>query len=223
MIMNASRASLASLLAAAFVPLALAATPAPGASRAALIEKGKSLAGTCAGCHGADGISPVPSQPSLAGMSGAYIARQLEHYKSGQRDNAIMKGFAAPLSSDDMKALGAYYQSLKPRPIGARDLKLAKSAERLWRGGDATRALPACAGCHSPTGAGIPDQYPRIGGQHAEYTMAQLTAFKTGQRGKATEKDANPGGKMMMQIAAKLTDAEIKALAEYAAGLKPNF
>lgn len=221
--MNASRAAFASLLALALVPFAFATTAGAGTTRAALIEKGKSLSGTCAGCHGADGVSPSPAFPSLAGMSGAYIARQLEHYKSGQRENAVMKGFASALSSEEMKALGAYYQSLRPRPAGARDLKLAKSAERLWRGGDATRALPACAACHSPTGAGIPDQYPRIGGQHAEYTIAQLTAFKTGQRGKPTEKDANLGGKMMMQIAAKLTDDEIKALAEYAAGLKPNF
>ncbi len=187
-----------------------------------LVAKGKELSGVCAGCHGADGISPVPSQPSLAGMSGAYIARQLAHYKSGQRENALMKGFAANLSDADMKALGAYYQSLKPRAVGTKDLKLAQTAERLYRGGDQARGLPACAGCHSPTGAGIPAQYPRIGGQHAEYTAAQLTAFKNGSRGKATEKDANLPGKMMMQIAAKLTDAEIKALAEYTAGLSPN-
>jgi len=212
--------ALCGLLVVAAITLVGAADAQPSNT---LIEKGKALSGSCAGCHGADGISPVPSQPSLAGMSGAYIARQLAHYKTGQRENAVMKGFAAALSDADMKALGAYYQSLKPRPVGARDLKLAKSAERLYRGGDVQRAIPACAGCHSPTGAGIPDQYPRIGGQHAEYTAAQLLAFKSGQRGKATEKDANPGGKMMMQIAARLTDAEIKALAEYAAGLKPNY
>ncbi|MCS6996063.1 MAG: cytochrome c4 [Casimicrobiaceae bacterium] len=192
-------------------------------SPSALAEKGKALSGTCAGCHGADGVSLSPQFPSLAGLPAAYIARQLEHYKSGQRENAVMKGFASALSSEDMRALGAYYQSLKPRPAGARDMKLAQSAERLYRGGDAARGLPACAGCHSPTGAGIPQQYPRIGGQHAEYTSAQLLAFKNGQRGKPSEKDANLPGRMMMQIAAKLTEEEIKALAEYAAGLKPNY
>jgi cytochrome c553 len=181
--------------------------------------KGQALAGVCAGCHGVDGHSTVPTQPSLAGMSWQYIARQLKHYKTGQRDNAIMKGFAANLSDADMKALGVYFAAQKPRAVGAKDLTLAKTAERLYRAGDASRSIPACAGCHSPSGAGIPAQYPRIGGQHAEYTLAQLTAFKAGTRGKATKEDANPNGKMMMAIAAKLTDAEMKALAEYTAGL----
>jgi cytochrome c553 len=184
--------------------------------------KGQALAGVCAGCHGADGHSTVPTQPSLAGMGWQYIARQLKHYKTGQRDNAIMKGFAANLSDADMKALGVYYAAQKPRSIGTKDLTLAKTAERLYRAGDAARAVPACAGCHSPSGAGIAGQYPRLGGQHAEYTLAQLTAFKSGARGKATKEDAHPNGKMMMTIAAKLTDAEIKALAEYTAGLKSN-
>lgn len=181
--------------------------------------KGQALAGVCAGCHGADGHSTVPTQPSLAGMSWQYIARQLKHYKTGQRDNAIMKGFAANLSDADMKALGVYFAAQKPRSVGTKDMALAKTAERLYRAGDASRNIPACAGCHSPTGAGIPAQYPRIGGQHAEYTLAQLNAFKAGTRGGATKEDANPNGKMMMAIAQRLTDAEIKALAEYTAGL----
>jgi cytochrome c553 len=184
--------------------------------------KGQALAGVCAGCHGADGHSTVPAQPSLAGMPWQYTARQLRHYKTGQRDNAIMKGFAANLSDADMKALGVYFAAQKPRSIGARDIALAKTAERLYRAGDATRSIPACAGCHSPSGAGIAAQYPRLGGQHAEYTLAQLTAFKTGARGKASKEDAHPNGKMMMTIASRLTDAEIKALAEYTSGLKSN-
>jgi cytochrome c553 len=184
--------------------------------------KGQALAGVCAGCHGADGYSTAPSQPSLAGMSWQYTARQLKHFKTGQRDNAIMKGFAANLSDADMKALGVYYAAQKPRSVGAKDLALAKTAETLYRAGDATRSIPACAGCHSPSGAGIPAQYPRIGGQHAEYALAQLTAYKTGTRGKATKEDANASGKIMMTIAGKLTDAEIKALAEYTSGLKAN-
>jgi cytochrome c553 len=184
--------------------------------------KGQALAGVCAGCHGADGYSSVPSQPSLAGMAWQYTARQLKHFKTGQRDNAIMKSFAANLSDADMKALGVYYAAQKPRSVGTKDVVLAKTAETLYRAGDAARSIPACAGCHSPTGAGIPAQYPRIGGQHAEYTLAQLTAFKSGARGKATKEDSHPNGKMMMTIAAKLTDAEIKALAEYTAGLKSN-
>ena len=184
--------------------------------------KGQALAGVCAGCHGVDGVSPIPTQPNLAGMSWQYIAKQLKHFKTGQRDNAIMKGFSATLSDADMKALGVYFASMKGRPIGTKDEKLAKTAEKLYRAGDATRGIPACAGCHSPSGAGIPALYPRVGGQHAEYTLAQLTAFRSGVRGGATKEDANPTGKMMMTIAGKLTEPEIKALAEYTAGLKAN-
>jgi len=184
--------------------------------------KGQALAGVCAGCHGVDGVSPVPTQPNLAGMSWQYIAKELRHFKSGQRDNAIMKGFATTLSDGDMKALGVYFSSMKGRPIGTKDEKLAKTAEKLYRGGDAARGIPACAGCHSPSGAGIPAQYPRIGGQHAEYTLAQLTSFRAGIRGGATKEDSNIAGKMMMTIAGKLTEPEIKALAEYTSGLKAN-
>lgn len=186
------------------------------------IAKGQALAGVCAGCHGVDGVSPVPTQPSLAGMSWQYIAKQLKHFKTGQRDNAIMKGFVANLSDADMKALGVYFSSMKGRPIGTKDEKLAKTAEKLYRAGDAARGIPACAGCHSPTGAGIPALYPRVGGQHAEYTLAQLTAFRSGARGGATKDDPNPTGKMMMTIASKLTETEVKALAEYTSGLKAN-
>ncbi|MEO7255599.1 MAG: c-type cytochrome [Casimicrobium sp.] len=184
--------------------------------------KGQALAGVCAGCHGVDGVSPIPTQPNLAGMSWQYIAKQLRHFKSGQRDNAIMKGFATTLSDADMKSLGTYFSAQKGRTIGTKDEKLAKSAERLYRAGDATRGIPACAGCHSPSGAGIPAQFPRIGGQHAEYTLAQLTAFKGGVRGGATKEDNNANGKIMMTIAGRLTEAEMKALAEYTSGLQSN-
>lgn len=181
--------------------------------------KGQALAGVCAGCHGADGHSGVPTQPSLAGMGWQYTARQLKHFKTGQRDNAIMKGFAANLSDADMKALGVYFAAQVPRSVGTKDMALAKTAERLYRGGDAARGIPACAGCHSPSGAGIPGQYPRIGGQHAEYVLASLMGYKSGARGKSSKEDANTQGKIMIQIAGKLTDAEMKALAEYSAGL----
>ncbi len=184
--------------------------------------KGQALAGVCAGCHGVDGNGAVPTQPNLAGMSWQYTARQLAHFKSGQRDNAIMKGFAANLSDADMKSLGVYFAAQKARTVGAQDVKLAKTAEKLYRAGDATRGIAACAGCHSPTGAGIPAQYPRIGGQHAEYVASQLAAYKAGTRGGATKTDNNASGKIMMTVAAKLTDAEIKALAQYTAGLKSN-
>ena len=141
-------------------------------------------------------------------MSWQYIAKQLKHFKTGQRDNAIMKGFVANLSDADMKALGVYFSSMKGRPTGTKDEKLAKTAEKLYRTGDAARGIPAL--------------YPRVGGQHAEYTLAQLTAFRSGARGGATKDDPNPTGKMMMTIASKLTETEVKALAEYTSGLKAN-
>ncbi|TAG04952.1 MAG: cytochrome c4 [Betaproteobacteria bacterium] len=204
------------LFAAAAVPAAAQADKSPD------YTKGQALAGVCAGCHGVDGNSTVPTQPNLAGLSWQYTARQLAHFKSGQRDNAIMKGFAANLSDTDMKALGVYYAAQKARTVGAKDVALAKTAEKLYRAGDAARAIPACSGCHSPTGAGIPAQYPRIGGQHAEYLAQELSDYKGGKRGGATKADSNASGKIMVAIASKLTDSEIKALAEYAAGLKPN-
>lgn len=222
------RRSSFSVIAPAFaaVALALSALVATAASAQGDnnpdLAKGQALAGVCAGCHGVDGVSPVPTQPNLAGMSWQYIAKQLKYFKSGQRDNAIMKGFATTLSEGDMKSLGVYFSSMKGRPIGTKDEKLAKTAEKLYRAGDATRGIPACAGCHSPTGAGIPALYPRVGGQHAEYTVNQLTSFRAGIRGIATKEDSNPTGKMMMAIAGKLTEAEIKALAEYTAGLSAN-
>jgi cytochrome c553 len=197
------------LFAAAAIPAAAQADKSPD------YTKGQALAGVCAGCHGVDGNSAIPTQPSLAGMSWQYTARQLAHFKSGQRDNAIMKGFAANLGDSDMKALGVYFAAQKARTVGAKEVALAKTAEKLYRAGDAARAIPACSGCHSPTGAGIPAQYPRIGGQHAG-------DYKNGKRGGATKADSNASGKIMVAIASKLTDGEIKALAEYAAGLKPN-
>ncbi len=216
--------AIASAIAALFLLLSAFATTAASAQADPNpdIAKGQALAGVCAGCHGVDGVSPVPTQPNLAGMSWQYIAKQLKHFKSGQRDNAIMKGFATTLSDADMKTLGVYFSSMKGRAIGTKDEKLAKTAEKLYRAGDATRGIPACAGCHSPTGAGIPALYPRVGGQHAEYTVAQLTSFRAGIRGMATKEDSNPTGKMMMTIAGKLTETEIKALAEYTAGLSAN-
>ncbi len=211
-----------SRLIALFATVLFAAAVSAQADKNPDYAKGQALAGVCAGCHGVDGNSVVPTQPNLAGMSWQYTARQLAHFKSGQRDNAIMKGFAANLSNEDMKALGVYYAAQKARTVGAKDVELAKTGEKLYRAGDAARGVPACAGCHSPTGAGIPAQYPRIGGQHAEYLAQELADYKGGKRGGATKADSNASGKIMVAIASKLTDTEIKALAEYAAGLKPN-
>ncbi len=172
----------------------------------------------CAACHGADGNSPTPANPSLAGQPGDYITRQLAHFKAGIRQNAIMQGMAATLSDADMQALGAWFAQQKPKGQATKDAASVQLAQRLYRGGDAQAGVPACASCHSATGAGIPKNYPRVGGQHADYTYAQLQAFKAGRRGNDQGgKDVN--GRIMVDIAGRLSDAQMKALADYVAGL----
>jgi len=205
-------AVLASVFPGSSAHAAAAAAQAPAAPKGDP-AKGQTLAsGVCAGCHGADGNSGVPANPTLAGQHGGYIAKQLSNYKSGERKNAIMQGMVAALSPQDMLDLGAFYarQQAKPRP--ANDKELALIGQNLYRAGNAAVGLPACAGCHSPNGAGIPAQYPRLAGQHVDYTVAQLRAFRAGERG-------NDMNKVMRTIAGRLSDREMQALAEYVSGL----
>jgi cytochrome c553 len=204
-------------LAGAGIGSAHAATAAPAGQAPAAARgdpaKGQVIAGqVCAGCHAPDGNSAIPANPVLAGQHAAYTARQLANFKSGERKNAIMVGFASALSPQDMLDVGAYYarQPAKPRP--ANDKELALLGQRLYRAGKAEVGLPACAGCHSPNGAGIPAQYPRLAGQHAEYTVSQLRAFRAGER-------SNDMNKVMRTIASRLSDREMQALAEYVSGL----
>jgi cytochrome c553 len=190
--------------------LAAAVTPAPTAKPD--LAKGQAIATqVCAACHTADGSRGSPANPILAGQHPEYLVKQLQEFKSGKRKNPVMLGFATTLSEDDMKNVAAFYASKTAKPGFAKDKELVKLGERIWRGGIADRTVPACAGCHSPNGAGIPAQYPRMGGQHADYTEAQLLAFRSGARGNNAQ---------MSTIAAKLNDREIKALADYAAGLR---
>jgi len=173
----------------------------------------------CAACHGADGNSAAAANPNLAGQDADYITLQLAHFKAGIRVNAVMQGMAATLSDADMKALGVYYSQQKPKGQAAKDAATVKLAQQLYRGGDAASAVPACASCHSPTGAGMPKNYPRVGGQYADYSYAQLKAFKSGERG--ADKDGKDGnGKIMGTIAGRMTDAQMKAVADYMAGLR---
>ncbi len=205
-------AALASVFPGSTAHAAAASSEAPAAPRGDP-AKGQTIAsGVCAGCHGADGNSGVPANPTLAGQHAGYTAKQLANFKSGERKNAIMQGMVAALSPQDMLDLGAYYarQQAKPRP--ANDKELALVGQKLYRAGNAATGLPACAGCHSPNGAGIPAQYPRLAGQHAEYTVAQLRAFRAGERG-------NDMNKVMRTIASRLSDREMQALAEYTSGL----
>jgi len=199
---------------AASVFNASANTPAPApAAKAAKpdLAKGEaSFGAVCAACHGADGNSGTPANPKLAQQHPEYLVKQLQEFKPGKRANAIMSGFASTLSDDDMRNIAFWLGSKTAKPGFAKDKELVALGEKIYRGGIADRQVPACAGCHSPNGAGLPIQYPRIGGQHAEYAAAQLTAFRDGVRKNSLQ---------MNQIAAKLNDREIKALADYVAGL----
>lgn len=166
----------------------------------------------CAACHNADGNSASPANPKLAGQPAEYITKQLTNFKSGERKSAVMSGMVATLTADDMKNLGAYFSGKAVKPGTAKDKALANLGQKLFRGGNQSSGVPACAACHGPSGAGIPAQFPRLGSQHAEYIVAQLKNFRSGER-------ANDGGKMMRTIATKMTDQEMSAVAEYINGL----
>ena len=178
------------------------------------LAKGQAAAMLCAACHGGDGNSAIAINPSLAGQHSQYITKQLMNFKSGERNNAVMKGMVATLATDDdMKNVAAYFAAQKPRPGVARDQVLVDAGRKIYRGGDGATGVPACMACHSPSGAGIPAQYPRLAGQMKEYTLAQLKAFKAGER-------ANDSAAMMRTIASKLSDKQMDALAEYVSGLQ---
>lgn len=171
----------------------------------------------CSSCHASDGNSTIPVNPRLAGQQADYILKQLKNFKAEggkppQRANPVMNGMAAPLTADDMVNLAAYFSSQKPKPAAARNPDLVKIGQSIYRAGIATKGVPACAGCHSPDGAGVPAQFPRLAGQHPEYTIAQLNSFRAGER-------ANDANRMMRATAEKLSDKEIAGLAEYIVGL----
>ena len=203
----------------AALPIAVAAQPSAPPAQPDLAKAQQIVNQVCAACHGADGNSAASANPNLAGQHADYITVQLAHFKAGIRVNAVMQGMASTLTDADMKALGVYFSQQKPKGLTARDPASVKAAQTLYRGGDAAAGVPACASCHSPTGAGIPKNYPRVGGQYADYSYAQLKAFKAGERGADKDgKDIN--GKIMATIAGRMTDAQMKAVADYMAGLR---
>jgi cytochrome c553 len=206
------KALLTLTLAAAFAAHAAAATAAATPAAKPDLAKGQAIATqVCGACHAHDGSRGSPANPIIAGQHPEYLAKQLAEFKAGKRKNAIMSGIATALSEDDMRNVAAYYASKSAKPGFAKDAELVKLGEKIYRGGLADRAVPACAGCHAPNGVGLPVQYPRVAGQHADYTEAQLVAFRGGVRANNVA---------MSQIAARLSDREIKALAEYIAGLR---
>ncbi len=164
----------------------------------------------CAACHTNDGSRGSPANPILQGQHPEYLVKQLTEFKAGKRQNAIMSGMAAALTEEDMRNVAAFYAGKVAKPGFAKNKATVDLGEKIYRGGIADRNIPACAGCHSPNGAGIPAQYPRLGGQHADYIEAQLISFRGGVR---------KNGPAMMGIAAKLNDREIKAVSDYIAGL----
>ena len=193
---------------------AYAAEPKGPATPKADPTKAQAIAnGVCAACHGVDGNSPLPANPSLAGQHPEYIYKQLPNFKSGERKNAVMSAMVTSLSEDDMRNLAAYYSDQKPRQGASQDAKLVLAGQKLYRGGDMASGVAACAACHSPDGSGIPAQYPRLKGQHVEYTVAQLKAFRTGER-------ANDAATVMRTIASRMTDQQMNAVAEYVSALK---
>ncbi|MBI3044160.1 MAG: cytochrome c4 [Betaproteobacteria bacterium] len=172
----------------------------------------------CAACHAADGNSTQAANPVLAGQHADYTFKQLMNFKPqggkpAERPSAVMAGMVANLSADDMRNLAAYFEIQKRKPRAARDPELVKLGRAIYRGGVLTKNVAACAACHGPNGAGMPAQFPHLAGQFADYTAAQLKAFRSGER-------ANDLNRTMRAVAEKLSDKEIAAVAEYISGLR---
>jgi len=210
---------IATSLGLAMVPIiASAQDKAAGKPAKPDIAAGQQIAsGVCAGCHAADGNSPSPANPKLAAQHAAYLAKQLHNFKPQaegkppERNNAIMQGFASALNDQQIRDVSAYFAAQKLKPAAAKNKDLVELGQKIYRGGIADKGVPACAGCHSPNGVGIPDQYPRLQGQYAEYTESQLVAFRQGTRANSSQ---------MMTIAARMSDKEMKAVSDYIAGLR---
>jgi cytochrome c553 len=165
----------------------------------------------CVACHAADGNSTTPVNPKLSQQHPEYLIKQLNEFKSGKRANAVMSGMVAGLSDADMTNISYWLASKQAKPGFAKDKDTVALGERIYRGGIPDRQIAACASCHSPNGAGMPAQYPRVSGQHADYTAAQLVQFRDGVRKNSIQ---------MTQVAAKMNDREIKAVSDYMAGLR---
>jgi cytochrome c553 len=210
-------ALLAAPAAFAQAPAAQGAASAPAAAHAAAPAKADAARGqaiatqVCAACHSIDGGRGSPANPILQGQHPDYIVKQLVEFKTDKRKNPVMKGFASALSEADMKNVAAFYAGKQAKPGFAKSKESVALGEKIYRGGLADKDVPACAGCHSPTGAGIPSQFPRLSGQHADYTQAQLVAFRGGAR---------QNNSLMTAVTAKMSDKEIQAVSDYIAGLR---
>ncbi len=206
------------LAAGMFASLSVFAADGPAAAKLDM-EKAKQTATTvCVACHGADGNSSIAQNPKLASQHPEYLYKQMHDFKSwndkpAERNNAVMGGMVMMLEDADMRALAVYFASQKLALGESKDRQTVEAGQKIWRAGIAAKGVPACAGCHGPAGAGLPAQFPRLNGQHTEYTEVQLKAFRDGGR-------VNDPSAMMREIALKMTDAEIKAVADYVQGLR---
>ncbi len=208
-------------LMAGFAFAALCAAPLNASAQTAAkpdLKKGEQIVTTvCAACHGPDGNSATPANPKLAGQHADYLTKQLLNFKvkqgakEAERANPVMAGFASGLSDADIRSVSAFLSAQKLKPSASKNTTTVFDGQRLYRAGIAEKGVPACSGCHSPNGAGIPAQYPRLSGQYAEYTEAQLVAFRQGTRKNSPQ---------MTAIAARMSDVEIKAVSDYIAGLR---
>jgi cytochrome c553 len=204
-------ALLSSILLSVAAALPAVANEAAAPAKPDLAKGQATVTAVCGACHTADGSRGAPANPILQGQHADYLVKQLTEFKAGTRENAIMAGMAATMSPEDMKNVAAFYAGKQAKPGAAKHKDLVLLGEKIYRGGIAERNVPACSGCHSPNGAGIPAQYPRLAGQHADYTEAQLVAFRSGVRKNSLQ---------MTGVAAKMNDREIKAVSDYIAGLR---
>ncbi|MGH6629905.1 MAG: c-type cytochrome [Burkholderiales bacterium] len=198
-----------------FVPAAALAQGLPKADPAQAREL---VTQVCASCHAEDGNSTLSANPVLAGQHAEYTLKQLMNFrpqdgKPAERPSAVMAGMVTSLSAGELRNLAAYFEIQRPKPRAARDPDLVKLGQAIYRGGILAKNVAACTACHGPNGSGIPAQFPRLAGQFAEYTSAQLRAFRAGER-------ANDPNRMMRSVAERLSDREIAAVAEYIAGLR---
>lgn len=197
------------------VPTAFAQTAAPQPDLARAKQTAETV---CAACHGVDGNPAAASFPKLAGQQESYLLKQLHNFKAvdnkpADRVNNVMAPMVAPLSDDDMRGLARYFSQQTQKPDVAKNVKTIELGQKLWRAGNPETGVPACSGCHGPSGLGIPGEFPRLSGQFSDYIEAQLKSFRAGDR-------ANDPNSMMRGFATRLTDPEIKAVADYAAGLR---
>jgi cytochrome c553 len=200
-------------IASATLAAAWLAAAAP-AAHAQTVDKAKArtiVDRLCVACHGVDGNSPQPAHPKIAGLQSEYLLKQLRDYKKGLRRSEIMEPMVKELTDDDMASLAAHYAEQKPRPGAARDAKLVEAGRKLYNDRIPDVGLPSCSGCHYPDGMGTP-RFPRVAGQHAEYTYQQLKDFASGKR-------ENDRGLAMQSVANRMNDQQMKAVSEYVAGM----